>query len=186
MTKLALQLVSFLSLVTASTLCNADNSDLVHQVRCAEIAFSISLEKKNKSAFASLIGRDARFVSGSSTVTSGRDAVVDAWSGFFAEDATLLTWRPLVIQVLDSENLALSRGPYRISGTNSAGEHSESWGFYNSIWRRNGKNGAWHIVFDAGDATNQPPSEEMLKAMGQPIDDCDDIVAYLLSGQNAD
>lgn len=142
-----------------------------NEVRCAEIAFSLALETRDQAAFASMIDPDARFVSGRSQVLQGRDRVVEAWSGLFEEERNLLVWRPMVVEVLASGDLALSRGPYRLTGKGEDGEDFEAWGFYNSTWRLNPE-GRWQVVFDAGSPSSQPPTDEMRELLEQPVEGC--------------
>jgi len=52
-------------------------ADPVEQVRCREVAFSISVETQDVALFASFIDADARFVGNS--VLHGPDAIAEAW-----------------------------------------------------------------------------------------------------------
>ena len=52
------------------------------------------------------------------------------------------SWRPEVVQVLDSGTLALTSGPVR----DPTGRRT---GTFNSIWRRE-PNDQWRVVFDKG------------------------------------
>jgi hypothetical protein len=63
-------------------------------------------------AFRSFIDADARFVS--SQVVRGVDAIAEAWAVFFTDPGPTIKWRPMVIEVLENNTLALSRGPYRV------------------------------------------------------------------------
>lgn len=116
-------------------------------VTCAEIDFSLAVEHRDREAFAALIHPDARFVGGG--VHRGRQAVVDAWAPFFEEDGPKLTWRPMIVEVLASGDLALSRGPYRLQTVDEDGTLVEQWGTFNSTWQRQ-PDGRWQVVFDAG------------------------------------
>ncbi len=138
-------------------------------VRCAEIAFSQSVEMRNREQFAALLDEDARFVSAS--VLQGSAAVVEAWSGFFEEDGPQLVWRPHIVEVAASGDLALSRGPYRLRGRNDKGEATESWGIYNSVWRK-AADGRWRILFDAGNPGEQQLTEEMKALIDKPVSGC--------------
>ena len=147
-------------------------ADAVNDVRCAEIAFSQSVETMDREAFAALVDKDARFVSGHSRVRHGRDAVVEAWSGFFDDDSQTIVWRPIVTEVVESADIALSRGPFLLRGTEDDGTPWESWGFFNSVWRLN-DDGKWRVVFDAGNPSDRPPTDEMRAAIEAPVAGCD-------------
>lgn len=124
-----------------------DNEALRQAVTCAEIDFSMSVENRDPDAFAALVHSDARFVGGG--VHRGRDAVVEAWAPFFDEEGPRLTWRPMIVEVLESGDLALSRGPYRLQTLDENGTIVEQWGTFNSTWQRQ-PDGQWQVVFDAG------------------------------------
>ena len=151
-------------LITSSTAL----ADLAEEVRCREIGFSKAAEKQNAKRFASFIDADARFVS--STVTRGPDAVAEAWTVFFTSDSPTIKWRPQIVEVLEDGKLALSRGPYRVISKDEDGNETEHWGTFNSVWRLQA-DGGWKVVFDAGSAAAQPPSEEVQALLDQK-DNC--------------
>ena len=126
--------------------------------RCGrEVSFSRSVETQDRERFASFIDPDARFVG--NKVDRSREAIAEAWAVFFTGELPLIKWRPQFIEVLESGDLALSRGPYRIIDKNEQGEVKEAWGTYNSVWRLNA-DGEWLIVFDAGSFPDETPSQE--------------------------
>lgn len=153
----------------------ADSADspgdvIAAEVRCAEIMFSLSVEHKDIDAFAAMIDADARFVS--DVVTRGSEAVVENWSGFFEPGGPRIAWRPQFIEVLESGDLALSRGPYRMRVANDDLEIDEFWGTYNSVWRKN-QHDQWHIVFDAGNTASEPPPDNVQRLFDESIAPCD-------------
>ena len=132
-------------------------ADLEDEVRCREIGFSQSVEVQDHELFASFIDLDARFVG--AKVDRSREAIADAWKVFFTGDLPSIKWRPQFVEVLESGDLALSRGPYRIVDADEKGETREAWGTYNSVWRLNAQ-GEWLIVFDAGSFPDESPTDE--------------------------
>ena len=132
-------------------------ADLEQEVRCREIGFSRSVETQDQETFASLIDPDARFVGGK--VDRGRDVITEAWAVFFTGDLPSIKWRPQIVEVLESGNLALSRGPYRIIDKDENGETREGWGTFNSVWRLDA-DGEWLVVFDAGSFPDETPTDE--------------------------
>jgi len=155
-----------LALLALTTSAVADPGE---EVRCREIGFSKSVENQDLELFASFIDPDARFVG--ATINRGRDAIADAWRVFFSGDLPTIMWRPQFIEVLNSGDLALSRGPYRVIGANEQGEVTESWGTFNSVWRRSA-DGEWLVVFDAGSSSSETPTKEQRQLVESP-DDCD-------------
>ena len=115
-------------------------------LRAAELAFAASVAEGDPEAFASLIDEDAVFASAG--VLRGRDAIVQAWSVFFAEGGPRLTWEPEIVEVRP-DGLGLSRGPYTMTVTAPDGTETTSSGQFISIWRRQA-DGGWKILFDSG------------------------------------
>jgi ketosteroid isomerase-like protein len=110
------------------------------EVHATERAFAQSMADRDLAAFTLHLAEEAVFIGGE--VLRGRQAVVDAWSGFFEGAQAPFSWEPETVVVLASGTLALSSGPVR----NPAGERV---GTFNSTWRREA-DGRWRIVFDKG------------------------------------
>jgi ketosteroid isomerase-like protein len=146
------------------------SEELRRAVTCAEIDFALSVEKGDKAAFAERIHPDARFIG--ADVSRGRDAVVDAWSVFFSAGGPRLSWRPMIVEVLGSGDLALSRGPYRLQAVAEDGSAIEQWGTFNSTWQRQA-DGRWQVVFDAGSPAATPFPEEIRQLILEPAGACD-------------
>jgi len=151
------------------SLCSAHAlADVEDDVRCREIAFSQSVEIQDVTAFSSFIDADARFVGAS--VQRGVADVTAAWSVFFSDDAPQMKWRPQFVEVLNDGTLALSRGPYRMIVKGEDGSLTEHWGTFNSVWRMQ-DDGAWKVVFDAGNEAAEAPAEE-IQALLDREDNC--------------
>ncbi len=154
MTKsLAVSILSLLAL-GVSTLAAAGPAD---DVRCRETAFSQSAEQRDAEQFSSFIDADARFVSNS--VNRGIEQIVAAWQVFFAADGPAIRWRPQFVEVLEDGRLALTRGPYRLTSVDDDGKTVARWGTFNSVWRLHA-DGEWRVVFDAGNLSNESPTEQ--------------------------
>lgn len=138
------------------------------EVRCREIGFSKSVEAQDRELFRSFVDSDARFAN--AAVLRGNEAIADAWATFFVEDSPQIKWRPQFVEVLESGDLALTRGPYRIIDKNDQGEKTEGWGTFNSVWRLTA-DGEWLVVFDAGSFPDETPSDEQ-RALLDAVDDC--------------
>jgi ketosteroid isomerase-like protein len=140
-----------------------------NEVRCTEIAFSQTAETRDAVAFERFLDEDTRFVGAS--VLRGPKAVTKAWAPFFAEGGPQLVWRPFVVEVAASGDIALSRGPYRMRALDGDGELVESWGVYNSVWRKS-SDGTWKIIFDAGNAGENQVDETLKALIETPVENC--------------
>ena len=157
------------SIAVTTAAQDADNETLRQAVKCAEVDFALSVESGDRKAFADSIHVDARFVG--NDVSRGREAVVEAWEPFFAPGGPRLTWRPMIVEVLDSGDLALSRGPYRLQATAEDGSPVEQWGTFNSTWQRQA-DGRWQVVFDAGSPAAGEIPEDVRKLILEPAGAC--------------
>ena len=119
-----------------------------NEVRCAELAFSRSAERRDRAAFAALVHPDARFTGGSG-VLRGREAVTEGWRVFLDESGPGIRWAPDSTEVLESGELALSQGPYEVRATDTEGREVLSGGRFMSVWQRQ-EDGRWLVVFDSG------------------------------------
>jgi ketosteroid isomerase-like protein len=147
---------------------SAAEADLRQQVICAETGFSRAAEARDPAAFIRFVDPDARFIGAS--VARGRDAVAQAWAGLLDPDGPSIRWRPAYVEVTADGKLALSRGPYRVISADENGATRETWGHFNSTWRRD-EDGEWQVVFDAGgDAGMTPTAEEIEILEAEP--DC--------------
>jgi len=155
-------------LLIAALVCSAPAmADIEDDVRCREIAFSQSVETQDVAAFRSFIDPDARFVGAS--VRRGVADITAAWSVFFSDDAPQMKWRPQFVEVLKGGTLALSRGPFRMVVEAEDGSLTEHWGTFNSVWRLQ-DDGAWKVVFDAGNDAAEAPAEETQALLDQEPD----------------
>lgn len=144
-------------------------ADPAQDIRCREAGFSTAAEQRDANAFADFIDADARFVS--ATVARGVDEIVAAWQPFLAEGGPAIKWRSEVVEVLQDGDLALSRGPYRLTVTDEQGDTSEHWGTFNSVWRQNA-DGIWRVVFDAGSPATETPTDEQRALLDQGMEEC--------------
>jgi ketosteroid isomerase-like protein len=122
-------------------------AELTEQVRAAESAFATSMADRDLKAFESFLAEDAVFF-GRGAIR-GKAAVVEAWKGFFEGKQAPFSWKPEIVEVLDSGQLALSSGPV----LDPQGKHSAT---FNSIWRRE-SDGRWKVVFDKGTCVCEQP-----------------------------
>jgi ketosteroid isomerase-like protein len=156
-------------LVAAAIIPVAAMADPASEVRCAEIRFSLAAEARDPEAFRLQLDPDARFAG--SEVFRGPEAISTAWAPFFSAEGPRITWRPQVVEVLESGDLALTRGPYRLETVGKDGEAVVRWGTFNSVWRK-GADHRWRVVFDAGGPPIESPSEDAKALLDAPVGDC--------------
>lgn len=154
-------------------------ADPAQEVRCAEIRFSLAVEKFDPASFRASIDEEARFVG--EQVLRGPDAIAAAWSAFFEPDGPRIAWRPRFVEVLSSGELALTRGPYWLETRAGDGTVTVQWGTFNSVWRR-GTDGHWRVVFDAGGPPTEVPTDASKALFESPADDCSNLPTGVATG----
>jgi ketosteroid isomerase-like protein len=139
------RLLLLLMLATAgaspSLLGQVPASALKRQVFVAESSFAASMAQRDLQAFASFVSSEAVFF-GDTAIMRGKRAVIDGWRPFFEKPTAPFSWKPDVIEVLPSGNLAYSSGPVFDPSGKKAGNFS-------SVWRRE-PDGSWQVIFDRG------------------------------------
>lgn len=118
-----------------------DVAALEREVAATETAFARTMADRDFEAFASFLAEDAIFVNGRNPLR-GRDAIIAHWKRFYEEPDAPFSWRPDIVVVLSSGELAQTKGPVFDPEGNPIAE-------FRSTWRRNA-DGSWQIVFDDG------------------------------------
>ena len=134
---------------TSSTPTRMNHADAVAAVTAAEIAFAKTMADRDLEAFARFVSEEAVFTNGGRPLV-GRDAVKAHWARFYQGPKAPFSWKPDLVVVLASGDLAHSTGPV------AAPDGSVGLRFY-STWRLE-RDGAWRVVFDDGYAICAKPS----------------------------
>ena len=134
-------LITLVTLSLSTALVSQAQPAFKRQVFAAESSFAASMANRDLEAFASHVSPEAIFF-GDSAVMRGKRAVLEGWRTFFAGSKAPFSWKPDVIEVLQSGKLAISNGPV----FDPAGKRI---GSFSSIWRRE-PDGSWQIIFDKG------------------------------------
>lgn len=111
------------------------------QVAATERAFAKTMADRDLKGFGSFLSEEAVFFSGPGPLR-GKQAVIAAWTRFYAQPQAPFSWEPMTVAVLDSGTLALSSGPVHDA-------QGKLVGCFSSIWRQEAP-GVWKIVFDRG------------------------------------
>jgi ketosteroid isomerase-like protein len=141
MNRLLLLVILAIACVSPSLLGQVPASALKRQVFVAESSFAASMAQRDLQAFASFVSSEAVFF-GDTAIMRGKRAVIEGWRPFFEKPTAPFSWKPEVIEVLPSGNLAYSTGPvFDPSG--------KKVGSFSSVWRQE-PDGSWQIIFDRG------------------------------------
>ena len=111
------------------------------EVMDTERAFARTMAQRDFEGFASFLAGETVFFAGDNPL-EGKQAVMDAWRGFYEAESAPFSWEPATVVVLESGTLALSTGPV----FDPAGQQVAT---FTSIWRLEAP-GKWRIVFDKG------------------------------------
>lgn len=124
--------------------CATPPPDLVslgEQVRATETAFAASMAARDFAAFAGFVAEDATFVNNGKPLR-GKESVLGHWQRFFRSPTAPFSWKPEIVEVLSSGNLAYSEGPVSLPDGKVVAR-------YFSTWRRDPA-GQWKVVLDNG------------------------------------
>jgi ketosteroid isomerase-like protein len=117
-------------------------ADLRRQVADTERAFAKTMADRDYAAFQTFLASDVIFLGERTGPQRGKARVAEAWKYYYEPVAAPFSWRPEVVEVLESGTLALSSGPVFDPAGNQVGT-------YNSIWRLEA-DGKWRVIFDKG------------------------------------
>jgi len=114
---------------------------LREQVLAAERGFAATMAQRDFEGFAVYLSREAVFMRPEGALR-GKEAVAQAWRGYFDKPGAPFSWAPDEVEVLASGTLAFSSGPVKDAAGKQVGR-------FNSVWRLEGP-GTWRVVFDRG------------------------------------
>src|SRR6185369_2338533 len=113
--------------------------DAREEVRNAELSFAKAFVDRDQAKFFSMVLDDASFLSAGGTL-SGKQAVVERWSRFFAAPQAPFDWAPDRVAVNAAGTIGISAGPV----FDPDGHHV---GNFNSTWVKQA-DGTWKVLFD--------------------------------------
>ena len=114
-------------------------ADTRDEVRNAELAFAKAFADRDQAKFFSYVLDDASFLSAGGTL-SGKKAVMERWSRFFAGPQAPFSWAPDRVAVNAAGTIGLSAGPVFDASGNHVGN-------FNSTWVKQ-SDGTWKVLFD--------------------------------------
>jgi ketosteroid isomerase-like protein len=117
-----------------------------------ERSFAKSVETHDMPGFEAHLHSGTVFNAGAADALRGRAAVAQGWAGIVEGKNPVLRWRPGIVNIGGDPAIAVSRGPWILQATRD-GVPSFSVGFYQTVWVRDARDGAWQVLFDAGAST---------------------------------
>src|SRR6185369_15861536 len=113
--------------------------DAREEVRNAELSFAKAFVDRDQAKFFSMVLDDASFLSAGGTL-SGKQAVVERWSRFFAAPQAPFDWAPDRVAVNAAGTIGISAGPVFDPNGNHVG-------YFNSTCVKQ-SDGTWKVLFD--------------------------------------
>jgi ketosteroid isomerase-like protein len=80
-------------------------------------------------------------------IATGREAIRNLFSGFFALPNLNISWHPLRTRVARSGELGYSRGTYKMTFADPAGKTISDNGKYVTVWQKQ-RGGGWKVLLD--------------------------------------
>lgn len=139
--------ISILCFPAAGSTAEPEQTNRVESLRVAEQAFAASVAEKDLERFGSYVDPEAIFLGGS--ILAGKEAILEVWKVYFAEDAPVLEWHPEEVVVQASGRMGITKGPYTLRTWTSDGQERTRSGSFTSVWEWQA-DGRWRVVFDSG------------------------------------
>ena len=90
---------------------------------------------------------DASILSPNTPIATGKEAIRNLFSGFFAIPNLKISWQPNRVEVAKSGEPGYTSGSYQMTFNDSAGKEMAETGKYVTVWRKQ-TNGGWKVVLD--------------------------------------
>ena len=119
-----------------------------------EQSFARTVEAHDARAFQAFLHAGTVFNAGTADADRGSAEVAKSWAEIVEGKTIALRWRPGIVQIGGEPTIALSRGPYILQRM-KAGMPIYRVGMYQSVWVRDGRDGAWRVLFDGSATTGQ-------------------------------
>jgi len=120
-----------------------------------EQSFARTVEAHDARAFQAFLHAGTVFNAGTADADRGSAEVAKSWAEIVEGKTIALRWRPGIVQIGGEPTIAISRGPYILHQRLQAGAPTYRVGMYQSVWVRDGRDGAWRVLFDGSATTGQ-------------------------------
>lgn len=88
---------------------------------------------------------------------TGRQAIRELFSGFFALPDLAISWQPSDVRVARGGDIGYTTGAYQMSFKDPAGKTISDHGKYATIWEKQG-DGTWRVILDVFNSDLPPGS----------------------------
>ena len=119
-----------------------------------EQSFARTVEAHDARAFQAFLHAGTVFNAGTADADRGSAEVAKSWAEIVEGKTIALRWRPGIVQIGGEPTIAISRGPYILQRLQAAAPPYRV-GMYQSVWVRDGRDGAWRVLFDGSATTGQ-------------------------------
>ena len=90
---------------------------------------------------------DGAILAPEAPIASGRKAIGELFSGFFALPALVISWSPAKAEVARSGEMGYTTGTYQMDFNDPTGKMVKDHGKYVTVWKKQ-KDGSWKVAYD--------------------------------------
>ena len=116
-------------------------------IRETDVAWSKAAEAKDLERMLAFFTDDASELSPNAPIATGKAALRNAWSGYFALPGFAVSWRPIKVEASRGGDLGYSIGTYEQTTRDRAGKSVVERGKYVTIWKKQA-DGSWKVFAD--------------------------------------
>lgn len=121
-------------------------------IRAVDAEWVKAAADKDPVKFASFYAQDATLLPPGGPMTTGKDAISEAWQHMVAQPGFSLTFAPTKVVVSKSGDLAYDLGDYALTVNDPHGKPQTSKGKYVVVWGKQ-PDGTWKVLVDAPTTT---------------------------------
>ncbi len=121
-------------------------------IRATDAEWVKAVQTKDMTKFVSFYAKDATLLPPGGPMTTGREAITEAWQQMVKEPGFALTFTPAKIEVARSGDLAYELGDYALTVNDQRGRPETTKGKYVVVWTKQ-PGGTWKAVVDAPTTT---------------------------------
>ena len=121
--------------------------DAVAAIRAADQEWARVFAARDIDKSVGMCAESASVLAPNAPRATGRDAIRQSFSGFFALPDLVISWQPSDIRVARAGDLGYSTGAYQMTFKDPAGKTIADHGKYATIWEKQ-RDGSWKVVLD--------------------------------------